>query len=774
MEKINKYEYSPPDSSVLYHDNDPSLTPIRLSLPNPPPLHLIDGYGLNPTEQKFQRHSTPYKLKQLEDRALIEIKEEAYNDKSFTATLYKVQRKFWEILAEKADYYNEEIIWIKKIWWHIINGYWFFNNGKPTYITGWHYFYLNFWHIDGQFFPDYRDRDRKEFIFFDYAYTTHETFANIGSDGVAIPNDDGTYDMIEMPNRTCFGVGQNKHRRSGNTNKGLAIVWIMTATHRGTDGGGIMSMSGDNAIAHMKKKLLPSWRKMPIYLKPITSSSNDPTAIVNQSPRTEIGVDCLENSISAAGTSDAKFFDGKKLWALLIDESGKSTNIDVRERHGVLQHCISQGNGTIIHGFEYQPSTAEELVSGGKEFKGLLDDSYFYKRNRETGQTRSGMFRLFIGADEGLDGYIDQYGNSVCGNKLLAEHKKQGFRTTATLALKDERNQLLKDSVRDPEAMVTYRMKKKQFPIFYDDSWIGEAGDIGFDVEILDKVEAKLSRTPMTQDYDLEWIGTPRKSGVKAIPNPGNGRFHISKLPDENHKNKFTIDSVWDVELQDTIQIYRPKYPSIYTCGADPFNFKTTTQARINSLRGKKMSRKSSDGGIALFWNKDDMIDPDKKPVSEWQSNRFALTYRFMPRDDMEFAEDVLKVCIFYGAMCFPEVNIRVIWQKFHEWGFDGYLKYSVDPVTGKIKDFPGVQSLERSKQEGFSEIRNHIALHGMREQHIDLISEWKNITSMEEMTRYDLLAASMCALLGAKSSYHKMVEEENNFDYDITRATTW
>jgi hypothetical protein len=44
----------------------------------------------------------------------------------------------------------------------------------------------------------------------------------------------------------------------------------------------------------------------------------------------------------------------------------------------------------------------------------------------------------------------------------------------------------------------------------------------------------------------------------------------------------------------------------------------------------------------------------------------------------------------------------------------------------------------------------------------------------MEEMTRFDLLAASMCALLGAKSSYHKMIEEENNFDYDITRATLW
>ena len=90
------------------------------------------------------------------------------------------------------------------------------------------------------------------------------------------------------------------------------------------------------------------------------------------------------------------------------------------------------------------------------------------------------------------------------------------------------------------------------------------------------------------------------------------------------------------------------------------------------------------------------------------------------------------------------------------------------------MKDSPGVTSLERSKLEGFSEIRNHISLHGNRECHEDLLYEWKNINGMEEMTRYDLLAASMCALIGSKSSYDKIVEDESSFNYDITKLMSW
>lgn len=768
----SKYEdqYTAPDTSVLYHDDDPALTPIRLSLPSPPRFEMIDGYGLPAKDQFFKRHNYPDKLKRLEEVSMDEVKEKADSDSSYTATIYKVQERFWSILSSKREYYEEEVEWIQKTWWHIINGYWFFNNGKPTYITGWHYYYLNFWKIDGQFYPDYRDRDRKEFIFFHYAYTTTESFANLDKNGIAIPEEDGSYKMVDMGKRICFGVGQNKNRRSGNTNKGLLMAWVMAMTHKGTDGSGIMSMSGESSEEHMKQKLIPAWKNMPLCFRPLVYT-NPVTSIVNKVPKNVIGLEDMGNSVTASETSDANYYDGKKLWFILVDESGKAKNLDVRERTGVLLHCIAQGNGSQIFGFMYQPSTAEEMTKGGKAYKGLLDDSWFYKRNAVTGQTRSGMFRLFMPADEALDGYIDRYGYSVKGKKLSKEHKEMGFRETATQFLMAEREQLLRDAKTDPDAMITYRMKRKQFPLTYDDSWVGGTGDIGFDYEILDKQLAEVPRmVDPTRRGNFEWAGAPFRSSVVWKPDPINGKWYVSHLLNQHETNLKIKDYEYDIN-GDEREIWRPRYPDKFTCGADPFNFKKESEMRIGNAKTSMSKSRHSDGGIAVLWHRDYQLDPEDKSVSEWKSNRFIVTYRHREKTNIEYAEDVLKTCIYYGAMCFPENNIPIIAEKFFEWGYSGYLKYNIDATTGKAKDYPGVQSLERSKQEGFSELRNHISLHGAREIHEDLLTEWRNIQSIEEMTRYDLLAASMCALLGAKSIHSKLEEQENDNIYDIGSA---
>jgi hypothetical protein len=764
------HEYVPADASVLYHEDDPALTKIRLSLPTPPALHLIAGYGLPAAEQRFKPDKYPEKLKRLEELSLQAVKDMAENDKAFTATLYKIQEKFWKELNDKREYYAEEIKFAKRTWWKIIHGAWYFIKGKPTYITGAHYFYLNFWMIDGQKLPDYRDRDRREFIFFEYCNTATETFAKLDKNGIAIPEPDGSYEMIDLGRRISYGCGQNKNRRSGNTNKGLVMLYRIAITHKGTDGVGIMSLSGESAEGHMKQKMLPAWRKMPLIIKPLTSSSNDPKSIVHKTPSSVIGVDSLENAITCAGTAEANFYDGKKLWGILVDESGKAKNLDVRERHSVLQHCLSQGNGSIIHGWEYQPSTAEDLSKGGKAYKGLLDDSFFYRRNELTGQTRSGLFRLFIPADEALDGYIDSYGFSVRGKKPTEWQKKEGFKTTATMVLTNEREQLLRDSKTNPEAMITYRGKKKQFPLFYDDSFIGGSGDIGFDMEILDKRLADLSRIEQpTQRGDFVWAGQPFRSAVVWHPDELKGKFYVSHLLNPNETNQKVRDTYYD-QLTDTeVPTFRPKFPDKFTLGADPFNFKTASQALISNGKTSNSSGKGSDGGIAVFWHRDYSLDSEDTQISEWKSNRFICTYRYRESDNIKYAEDVLKCALYYGAMVFPEINIRVVWEKFIEWNYSGFLKYQVDSTTNKIKEFPGVQSLERSKQEGFSWLRDHIASHGHREMHSDLITEWKNINGLEEMTKYDLLAASMCAGLGSKSSYGKLLEEENEMDYDLS-----
>ena len=46
-------KYAPADKYVTCHSEDSVLKKIVLKLPEPPPIELIDGYGLPPIENKL-------------------------------------------------------------------------------------------------------------------------------------------------------------------------------------------------------------------------------------------------------------------------------------------------------------------------------------------------------------------------------------------------------------------------------------------------------------------------------------------------------------------------------------------------------------------------------------------------------------------------------------------------------------------------------------------------------------------------------------------------
>jgi len=131
------HKYKEADTSFLVNSRS-SLRPIRIALPKPPPLKTIDGYGKAPEDQKFEKIEIPYRLKRLEDIAVEEAEKEAAK-RSTVLSQFKISKHYWKYLKDNSDIYQEEIQFIKKMWWHRMHGYWFFNNGKPTYIDGWRY-----------------------------------------------------------------------------------------------------------------------------------------------------------------------------------------------------------------------------------------------------------------------------------------------------------------------------------------------------------------------------------------------------------------------------------------------------------------------------------------------------------------------------------------------------------------------------------------------------------------------------------------------------------
>ena len=63
--------------------------------------------------------------------------------------------------TEQAAYAKEEVRRCRE-------GFYFMSNGVLTYITGKHYFYLQWWKLEDDIYPDYRDADRRYFLFLNY------------------------------------------------------------------------------------------------------------------------------------------------------------------------------------------------------------------------------------------------------------------------------------------------------------------------------------------------------------------------------------------------------------------------------------------------------------------------------------------------------------------------------------------------------------------------------------------------------------------------------
>ncbi len=1087
-------------SSCLYNYDDPDLTPVRLKLPTPPKKEFIDGYKLKRENQRFKRLEAPARynslVKEANDKALADLRSQE------SLSLFKIQKKFWELIDEDVEYYRDVIAYIKKCWWHRIYGYWFYNRGIATYIDGSHWTYLNIWKMDDVGYPDYRDRDRKEFLFYRYTYTTHESFMDYDEDGTAIKID-GKYRIKKHKYRTSFGPIQSKNRRSGNTNKSLNNVLEVTSRTKGTDGGGIMSYTKDNSKEHFVGKLMTGWNAYPLFFKPLSTSASNSLILNFEVPGNEFELSGLGTKVTFAETAAAKFYDGTKLISVLCDESGKClkintlvrmydggvkkvqdvvvgdllmgddstprevkslargreemfniipnkgepwgcnkshilslrcthkngvlrknkdeyfeitvndflklkphnkkasmlyrvgvdfneqehnippyllgvwlgdghssgpsiTNIDpeiwiyvkeyckdnnynlkitdkitkrisannnkikslqtklkeynllknkhipeefvldsrknrlqllaglldtdgyaftgnkrgyeitqknkniadgirrvaidlgfycsmidkiakmkrddgsvykckvyrlsiygkniheipckierkkyfkkelhkntrnplrtgfkvesigegdyygfiidgnhrflledntvvhnttttnVSDRWKVLKNCLAQGNGKIIHGISYHPSTTEDLNQGGQAYRDLSETSYFYVRNKISGQTISGLNRIFIPGDEALDGYIDSYGMNVKG-ELLPYQREEGFTETSTEFLMGIRDALLKKG--DPESLSAFRYEKKQYPLKYADSWIGESGDLGFDMQKLDENLARMRREK--KGYvrgNFKWKYGAFGTEVYWEIDLEEGKWYVKKRPTESMQNLKKIDWGFNTLEQAEAEMHMPMFPTHYTCGADPFEFNNKTQAQLRASKSRM-----SDGGIAILEHRTEAdVNNDMK---EWEGHSFVAMYLNRDKNTHTYNEEVLKACIFYGAMLYPENNKTNTWEYFMIHNHGGYLKYDVDPLTGKFKTKPGYYASVPKKDEGFGLLRDYIDYRAHKEVFDFFFEDCKNIRGPEEMTNYDLLAAVIAALLGSKSSYAKVMEELNTGTLDI------
>ena len=743
-----KSQYKGADEWFVLNDKDPYLKPIYISLPTPPPLERIDGYGKRVEDQRFERLKVPSRLEALEADIMRDLNRREALERDFRINGYTMYKAFWDKLDLLYDDYQTEIQWLKRVWWHRINGYWFYNRGKPTYISGWHFTYLNFFYLGeaGQF-PDYRDRDRRWFLAQKYAYECKETFMDYDKKGNA-KKVDGIYRMKETKNRMFYGCVNSKARRMGDTTKALVPYHELGVTAMGGICG-IISFGGDSSETVFEMKFVPAWQSFPLWMRPMFSNTNKPTAVWYEPLRTKYGEKGLGTVLNAASTSNQRAYDSKAVTYLLLDEQGKTTRDNVNARWTNLRKCLTEGD--IIKGYSIHPTTVEEMdEGGGKQFYEMMENANFYNRLVETGQTVNGLMRAFFRASDGRLGTIDSYGYSV-EFEPTEWQKKEGFDRGSFLSLNAEREQLKKIGTTD--AMASYRGHQREDPLYYMDSFVTETGGLRFDYLKIGENMDRLKIKTKARRYNIEVDPSDVDGYRRLVPNE-DGKFLVSiDLPAEATNQRVRVMEYDPVKRED-VWTYNPMDMGRFVASGDPINYFTGGDIKRT---GKKFSKV---GGV-VFWNRDINVDPGDD-MEQWESYRTVVTYAHSPIDTYEYCEDLLNMCVYFGAPMYPEINITAIWEHFVSRGYSGYLLYDIDPVSGKVKNKPGIYLNGANKQDGFNLIEMYTKYRLHKEEHLELLEELDAIKSIEDLTKHDLLAAFMCAVLGSKSKYSERLEKFN------------
>jgi len=310
---------------------------------------------------------------------------------SWYKEVVKKEEKYEKARKEDdPDFYDEQLEDYKRQEWdRRLNGHWFMNNGKPTYITGSHYMYMQWFQIDIGY-PRFRQPDLEYFYFLQY--------------------------VIEDPN--CMGMLEVTKRRFGKTFRGGLFLYEYITRTRMTNGG-IQSKTGNDAKKVFAKAVISPFKKLPKFFRPEYDMS------LGVTPKTEIrfqktnvrGKKAEDNldkeelgSMIDWGSADTVHYDGQKLHRYFADEWGKTVEVNIYDRHEVIRYCLLDDEGRII-GKALYSSTVEKLDSekeGVQEAaKTLWEDSDQLNR-QGNGRTPSGLYRFFMSADRAKN--FDLYG----------------------------------------------------------------------------------------------------------------------------------------------------------------------------------------------------------------------------------------------------------------------------------------------------------------------------------------------------------------------------
>ena len=607
------------------------------------------------------------------------------------------------------------------------NGFWFMNSGTPTWIPGSYYMYLQWSKIDVGA-PDFREANRLFFLFWEAC----------------------------KADQRCYGMCYLKNRRSGFSFMSSAET-VNLATLASDSRFGVLSKSGGDAKKMFTDKIVPISINYPFFFKPIQDGMDRPKSELayripaKKFTRRKMGVheeqddmEGLDTTIDWKNTGDNSY-DGEKLSLLVHDESGKWERPDnILNNWRVTKTCLRLG-GRIV-GKCMMGSTSNALDKGGDNFKKLYNDSDVTRRNRN-GQTKSGLYSLFIPMEWNYEGFIDEYGLPVFDTPSNERRGPHGeLIDIGVVDYWENEVDGLKD---DQDALNEFY---RQFPRTEEHAFRDETKNSLFNlIKIYEQIDYNEGNrnSSVLNTGNFQWENGIKDTRVTFNPDP-NGRFKISWVPTGRMQN--------NVILKNGV-----KYPGnehVGAFGCDSYDISGTVDGK---------GSKGALHGLTKF------------SMEDAPANTFFLEYVARPQTAEIFFEDVLMALVFYGMPILAENNKPRLLYYLRRRGYRGFSMNRPDKTWNKLstteKEVGGMpNSSEDIKQAHAAAIEMYINDHVGHLQDgtygtmyfNETLNDWSKF-NINKRTKYDAAISSGLAIMACNRNMYRPNPEVKRKPLDIS-----
>ena len=519
-------------------------------------------------------------------------------------------------------------------------GHWFMNNGVPTYITGKHYFYLKFWKLEDDIYGDYRDVDRRYFLFLDY------------------------WERITY----CLGVVRAKKRRLGATSQATSNL-IYECIFFKNSKCGLVSKSKDDSKAAFTDMVSFGYRQLPVFLKPKQVNKEDSVTELVFAHKSQNNKEGFQSAISNDDGHRSKVnykapvinaYDSGRMSRILVDEGGKMPKeVPTSQMVSIMSKTLVKGAKRV--GFMELPSTVNSLTKGtGGEFKILWDKANHFKSR----PTPNRLVRYFDVAYDGYEGFIDKYGNSVMfeptqeqydflvnkwvqkdevTGETISELTEEDIKLCSKHYVKVKRRVGLDGDLLEEEIRMN--------PCDEDEIFMSAVSDCHFNsINIKKQLKYLEDNTPIIRkvtfyrklDQTIGW----REDEA--------GFWNILSFPKKEEENKFKVID----------KLRKPLNEGTYVMGVDGYS---------NSQGGRTYGSNAA----GFIYKRYSFTDPEN-------SGMFVAMYFGRPRTKELFHEQIALACQFYGCKTWIEHTADSYKEYFTDRGLLGYLgKYptsTIDP----------------------------------------------------------------------------------------------